>query len=106
MLTYLMEIFALSHHIVLNLTDCLNASFLGGHKVAGRVNGDFIQFVDEGTCQWVDYRNLIYFVSEEFYSYCILSISDTYIHCISADSEGSSLEFYLCPAVECIHQLI
>ena len=106
MLSYLIEIFALGHHVVLYLADGLYASFLGSHEVSCRIDRNLVKIVYEGSCQRVDYRDLLNLVAEELYPDGILSVSDADIDSISSDSESSSLEINFCTGVKSIDQLV
>ena len=106
MLSYFVEILALSHHIILYLAYGLSASFLCSHKVTGRIDGDLIQFVYECTCHGINDRNLLDLVTEELDSDCILAISYTNIHCITTHSESTSFKLCFGTAIQSIDQLI
>ena len=105
-LSYFIEIFALGHHVVLNLAYGLYASLLCGHEVAGRVDRDLVKLVYECSRKRIDDGYLVDLISEELDAYRVLSVSDAYVDCVSADSDCSSLELDLRAAVEGVHKLV
>ena len=106
MLSYLLEILALSHHIILNLAYGLGAAFFGGHEITRRVYRNLVKFINEGTRHRLYDRNCIHLVAEEFDAYGIFAISDTDIDRITSYTESAAFEISLCAAVKSINKLI
>ena len=106
MLAYALEVLALGCHVVLDLAYGLRAALLRGHEVSCRIYGDFVKLVDEGSCERVDYGDLLYLVSEELYADCVLSVSYADVDGVSAYPECSSLEVGFSTAVERVHKLV
>ena len=94
MLADFIEILALSHHIVLDLAYGLVAALLGGDEISCRINCNFIELVNECTCDGIYYRYLIHFVTEELDSYSVLAVSDADVDSIAPHSEGTPLELH------------
>ena len=106
MLADFMEIFALCHHIILNLTDSFCTSLLSGDEITCRVDRNLVELFQKCSAHRVNDRNLFHLITEELDAYSIFSISDADVHCVASDSECSSLEICLSATVECIDQLI
>ena len=106
MLADLLEVFALSDHIILDLAYRLGCLLLRCDEVSGRIYRYFLKVIDECTRGRLDDRNRIDFVTEEFDADSILTVSYAYVDGISAYAECTALEVGLGAAVQSIDQLL
>ena len=95
MLSDLVEVLALGHHIVLDLADGLRAPLLGGHEIAGRIYGYLVDLFQKGTGHRVDYGNLLHIVAEELNAHGVLTIAYADVHSVTPHTECSAFEISL-----------
>ena len=96
----------LGFQVVLDVADGLDAAFACGDEVAGRVDGDFFDFLDGGPRHRVDDGQPVHLVAEKLDADGVIRSAEEDIDRIPAHAEGSPLEIRFGPRVQSLHQLV